>query len=135
MKRSRLVITFILLLILVGVIIGLTQWYKPHRKVEGEQGIVISADSLIAAYDDDEAAADAIYLNKTIAVHGTVAKVDKNQDGQPTVLFASTDPLASVFCTMRDKDAVVNSGKTVVIKGFCSGHTTDVMLTDCIPVK
>ena len=135
MKRSRLLLLIVLLLIIVGAVIGLTQWYKPHRSAEGGEGIVMSTDSLIAMYNANEHAADSLLLNKLIQVQGTVAQVDTNNDGQTTVLFASTDALSSVFCTMRDKGVKVDSGKVAVIKGFCSGHTMDVLLTDCVLVK
>jgi hypothetical protein len=132
MKLRRIILLLIGLAFLVGGITIYYIWNKPARKVENEKGLVISSDSLIAEYNRDEKAADTKYLNKTIQVNGTVIKVDKNQDGQTTVLFNSTDPMSSVFCTMRDKGAKVDSGKVVTLKGICSGHTSDVLLTDCI---
>jgi hypothetical protein len=136
MKRTGRIILLILgICLLIGGIAVYYEWNKPKRTVESEKGIVISADSIIAIYNADEKAADAKYLNKAIQVQGTVAKVEKNQDGQTTVLFASADPMSSVFCTMRDKDPGVATGSVVTVKGFCSGHTMDVLLTDCIVVK
>lgn len=132
MKLGRIIILVVGIALLVGGISIYYIWNKPARKVEDEKGLVISSDSLIAEYNRDEKAADAKYLNKTVQVSGAVAKVDKNQDGQTTVLFNSADPMSTVFCTMRDKGAMVDSGKTVTLKGICSGHTTDVLLTDCI---
>lgn len=135
MKRSRLILLIVGILIVIGGIVGYMMWNKPPRSAEDEKGIAISTDSLIAEYARDEKAADAKYLNKAIAVRGTVAKVEKNQDGQTTVLMASADPMSSVFCTMRDKGAALDSGATVTLKGFCSGHTMDVLITDCIEAK
>jgi hypothetical protein len=134
-KTSRIILLVLGIGLLIGGITAYYLWNKPQRTVEGEKGIVITADSLIAIYNADEKAADAKYLNKAIQVQGTVAKVEKNQDGQTTVLFASADPMSSVFCTMRDKDANVSAGSVITLKGFCSGHTMDVLLTDCIVVK
>ncbi len=135
MKRSRLVLLIVGMLLLIGGVSALFVWNKPHRKAESEEGIAISADVLLTAYNADEKAADAKYLNKTIAVSGTASKVDKNQDGQTTVLLKTFDPMSGVFCTLRDKGASVESGKAVTLKGFCSGHAMDVLLTDCIIVK
>jgi hypothetical protein len=135
MKAGRIILIIVGVALLVGGITIYYIWNKPGRKAENEKGMAISSDSLISAYNADEKAADAKYLNKAIVVTGMVAKVDKNQDGQTTVLFNSADPMSSVFCTMRDKGATVDSGKAVTLKGFCSGHTTDVLITDCIPVK
>jgi hypothetical protein len=135
MKRFKIMLLVAGLLLIFGSIAVWVIWNKPHRKAEGEQGITMSADSLIAVYNADEHAADTKYLNKTLQVRGVIAKTDTNSDGQTTVLFASADPLSSVFCTMRDKGDKVDSGRVAVIKGFCSGHTSDVLLTDCIIVK
>ena len=136
MKRSRLVLLVVGILLMIVGVGGLFIWNKPHRKAEDERGLAISADSLLAAYAANEQTADARFLNKTIELRGTVVKVDTNQAGQTTVLFASADPLSTVFCTMRDKgDRPADSGQVAVVKGFCSGHTTDVLLTDCISVR
>ncbi len=134
MSRSRIVLLIVSILLIIGGISAMMLWNKPHRTAEAEEGIAISADSLITAYAGNEKAADAKYLNQTIAVRGMVVKVEKNQDGQTTVLYASADPLSSVFCTLRDKGASIDSGRIATLKGFCSGHTTDVLLTDCIVV-
>jgi hypothetical protein len=135
MTRSRLLLLIIGMIFLIGAVTYMFVWNKPHRDVASEKGIAISADAIVAEYNADEKAADAKYLNKTIEVKGTVAKVEKNQDGQATVLFASADPMSSVFCTMRDKEVSLESGATVTVKGICSGHTMDVLLTDCVLMK
>jgi hypothetical protein len=135
MKRSRLLLLIVGMILLVGAVAYLFVWNKPHRDVASEKGIDISADAIVAEYNADEKAADAKYLNKPIQVKGSIAKVEKNQDGQTTVLFASADPMSSVFCTMRDKEVSLDSGATATVKGICSGHTMDVLLTDCVLVK
>lgn len=136
MNLKRILLIAVGLGFLVGGITAYILWNKPHRDVESEKGIAITADALVAAYNADEKAADAQYLNKAIEVSGTVAKAENNQDGQTTVLFASSDAMTSVFCTMRDKGVSVNNGAAIVIKGICTGHTlTDVTLTDCVVVK
>jgi len=134
-KRLRLVLTLILLLLVIGLLVGLSQWYKPHRSAASEKGISINPDSLVAFYSADEKAGDAKYLNKPLQVKGMIAKVDTNASGQTTVLFNSADPMSSVFCTMQEKGLKLEVGKEAEIKGFCSGHTTDVLLTDCVIVK
>jgi hypothetical protein len=135
MKRGQIILLIIVLLLVGGGITAYKMWNKPHATVEDQEAIAISTDSLVAEYNANEKAADAKYLTKAIAVKGEVYKVEKNQDGQTTVLFNSVDPMSSVFCTMRDKGEKVDSGAVVTLKGFCSGHTTDVLLTDCIVVK
>ena len=133
-KKLFIIIGILLVAAFFAGMYGLSEWFKPHQKIENKQGLVISADSLINFYNEDEAAANARFLDKAIEVRGTVAKVGVNSDGQTTVLLASSDPLTSVFCTLRDKGIKVDEGKEIVIKGFCSGKTLDVLLTDCVIV-
>jgi len=123
----------LLVLVLIGVVTGLYMWNKPHTKVENAKGVAISADSLTSVFSANEAAANTQYLNKALVVSGVVAEVDKNQDGGIMVVLGTSDPMAAVQCTMREKGVVVNKGQKVTIKGFCSGNgITGVSITDCV---
>ncbi len=123
----------ILLLALIGAGAVYYVWNKPHRDVNKEKGIVVSADSLSKLYNGNEKAADSAFLNKAIEVSGTVVKIDSNSDGGIMVILETHDPLAEVQCAMRDKGTVVAAGQKVVVKGFCSGLIfTNVSLTDCV---
>lgn len=133
--KGRALALLVLVVIVVGALFGLREWFKPRRSVADEQAIQMSADSLLAKYSDNETLADSLYLNKAIEVKGKVQAVDTNSDGKTTVLFDSQNPMSSVFCTLREKGIKVQAGTEVAIKGFCSGLTTDVVLTDCVLIK
>jgi len=127
--------TLILLALLaaIGVCTGVYMWNKPHKKAEDATGIAIDARALAKEYAADEKAADAKYLNRVIEVNGTIADVEKNQEGGIMAILATDDAATGVQCAMREKGANVNKGGTVVLKGFCSGNgITGVSLTDCI---
>ena len=129
---GKKILLTILALVLIGVCTGMYLWNKPHKKVEGAQGIVIDAKVLAREYSADEKAADAKYLNKAIEVSGTLMEIEKNQDGGSMFILQTDDPAAGVQCAMRDKKLEIKKGH-VVIKGFCSGNgITGVSLTDCI---
>ena len=130
MKRILIVLG---VLIVIGAIAGYMLWHKPHPKVENEKGIVIAASALHKAFSDNEKMADSLYLNKALEISGTIAEVKDNQDHRTTVLFQTDDPMGGVFCTMRDSGVVIEKGKIVKVKGFCSGMTlTDVNMTECV---
>jgi len=134
MKRNTLLYS-LLGLVLCAAVIALAMWYKPHRKVEYEQGIAVTAETLFREYAGDEKAADERYLNKTIAVTGTVAELDTNQDGQIVVVLSTGDPAGGIACTLRDKTGVRMREQDVIrLKGICSGRLADVILTDCISI-
>jgi hypothetical protein len=128
---------WLLILVLVGVIVGVSvavvMWNKAPDKVESSKGIPLTATQLCTEFGADEAAANQKYLNKALEVTGTVSEVSQNQDGIPVVILQGDDPSMNVQCSMREKDVSVVVGKTITIKGFCSGSTMfDVLLTDCI---
>ena len=127
-----------ILLAVIGAIIaiaitGFVIWNKPHEKVESVKGVVVPADKLVKAYIEDEKAANALYLNKALQVTGVVSEIDQNQDGGQMVVLETGDPIAAVQCTLREKNIKLEKGKTITLKGFCTGNSiTGVTLTDCI---
>ncbi len=132
-KKLRIIIIALVLLGGGGYGAWWYVWNKPHAKVEDAKGIEVTAQALAKEYTADEKAADAKYLNKAIQVSGTVAETEKNQDGGLMVILQTEDPTAGIQCTMREKNATVNKGQNLTIKGFCSGNgITGVSLTDCI---
>src|SRR3954470_23254017 len=132
-KKWPFVLMFVGALALIGACIGIYLWNKPPAKVEDSKGIRISAAELCKQFGANETAANQKYLNKAVEVTGVVGEISKNQDGATAVILQSGDPDAGVQCTMREKNVTLDSGKTVTLKGFCSGNTMfDVLLTDCI---
>lgn len=121
----------VLILVLAGAAIGFYQWNKPHRSVDNEKAIRADAASLFNEFSTDEQAANQKYLNKVIEVSGTIAHIDQNQDKQRYLVLQTEDALYGVMCTMRDNNWTANAGDQVSVKGFCSGFTGDVKLTDC----
>jgi hypothetical protein len=125
--------------LLYGVVIGMITggavvyyvFHKPHRDISDEKCITISAGDLFKAYNANEKKGDTLYLNKPLEVTGVVAEVKENQEHKTTILFQTDDPMSGVFCTMADSAVKVEIGKTVCIKGYCSGFISDVKITGC----
>ncbi len=120
---------------LVALAIGFYLWNKPPETVEGNEGINTTAASIISAFEQDEQVATKKYLSQVVSVQGTVAEISYDQDSSVVLLLYGTDPLNGVQCTMKDKNIAVKIGSPITIKGFCSGYTTVVLLTDCIIEK
>ncbi len=70
-----------------------------------------------------------------IEVTGTATEVKQNQEGNTTVLLSSNDPIAGVFCTLKQNSAQINIGSAVTIKGICSGMLSDVRIREAIIIK
>jgi hypothetical protein len=106
---------------------------RPHVKVEDQTSLSVTSADLGAAYLNDEAVANAHYLNKALEVSGSISGIDHNQDGGSMVLLSTGSPDAMVQCTMRDVTAALPRGASVKLKGFCTGsNLSGVTLTDCI---
>lgn len=132
-KTGRTILLVLLAGLIIAAAIGYREWTKPRTRAEDVKGIAITAVDLGKAYSADEQKANGKYLNKVIEVNGTISEVDKNQDGGIVILLTSNDPDIPVQCTMREKNVAVEKGKTVTVKGFCSGSSiTGILLTDCI---
>ena len=132
-SRSRPLLAIVLIVIAAGV--GIWAYTnKPNRTVANEKGIEISAAQLVKEYQASEPDANSKYLDKTVQVTGTISEVSKNQDGKPTILLSSEDPMTGVFCTLKD-EANLTVGFTVTIKGFCSGILSDVRIREAVVVR
>lgn len=126
-------IGFLLLIAVViagGIFIYL--WNKPPETVDGKKAIALTSVNLSRVFQDNEKTGNDMYLNKVIAVSGTIAEVSKNQDGKTVLLLSGDDPLSGVQCTMRDNKGNFEVGKPVTVKGFCNGYTVVVLLSDCV---
>ncbi|MCY7422773.1 MAG: OB-fold putative lipoprotein [Chitinophagaceae bacterium] len=134
-KGFKITVLILSLIILVGGTIAYRMWNKPNRDVAKEKGIEITAAQLVTEFQQNEAAANAKYLNKPIQVSGTVSNVAANQEGITTVLLSSNDAMTGVFCTLKENNPNIKTGTPVVIKGICNGMLSDVRLGEAIMVK
>lgn len=129
MKKIGLML-LIVLLVAGGVFVYM--WNKAPDTVDGKQAIAMTSTILSRVFQDNEQTGNTMYLNKVIAVSGTIAEVSKNQDGKTVLLLSGDDPLSGVQCTMRDNKGTFEPGKAVTVKGFCNGYTVVVLLSDCV---
>lgn len=100
------------------------------RNVNDEKAIAISAVELVYAYNNNEAEANAKYLNKALVVEGIVKEVSQNQEGNTTITIDGANDFSAVFCTLKEVNNTVEVNKKVNIKGVCIGFTSDVVITD-----
>ena len=95
--------------------------------------IAIDATTLVKSFQDDEANANKLYLDKVLLIKGAVGSSSKTQAGENTVTLSSADPFSGVMATLdTTKSNILNIGDTIVIKGFCKGFLSDVVITNAI---
>ena len=127
----------IVLLILIAGGVGTVAylWNKPAPKAENQDALKIEAKTLFDTYIQNDKHADSLYLGKWLEVSGNVQSVDTNQDGQKILILETGDMMQAVMCVMRDKNATGEKGKTVIVRGKCTGMVNDVVINDCILIE
>lgn len=121
------------LLVIVAILIS--YWYvfnKPHRSVEDEVSIPVTASQIFSDYNNNESQANALYLDKAISVTGEITEIKKNQENKMVLILKSGDPIFGVACTLKESSDKLKTGNQVTIKGICTGFASDVVLRDCI---
>lgn len=121
---------------LLGGVYAYMQFNKEHRDVKGEEAALqITAVDLFNAYVEDEKSANSLYLDKVMAITGTVIEVDTDN---LMVVLETNDDFGTVnaqFDSLSDLENIAVS-QEVVIKGRCTGgDDLGVVVTQCSILK
>ena len=109
--------------------------YSKNRKFDMEhaESMNIKADELVKAFQENEANANKLYLDKVLLINGVVGATAKTQAGETSVTLSSSDPFSGVMATLDSTvTSQVNVGDTIEIKGFCKGFLSDVVITNAL---
>lgn len=136
-KNLPYLLVFLVLVIAIVGYYGYSEYNRPHKDTEALQvQEKIEATAIIAAFENDETAANTKYLNKVIQVTGAVISAEADKDGVITVYLSDGVSMASVSCALeKNKNYTLETfkkGNTVVITGLCNGYLTDVIMNRCI---
>ena len=133
-KRTfRIIGLLCLLFVLVGAGIGYRLYNKPHRSAATETAMVVSAATLAAEYEKNEAVSNRKYLGQLLQVSGSVSDVSVNQQHKTVIILTGSD-MSGVQCSLLEEAPAIKKGDAVTIKGFCAGFLTDVILDRCVLV-
>lgn len=118
--------------VVVCTIIGLLwQLNKSHRNIQDEQVVAtINAQQLFNSFQNNEEQANQLYLDKTIAVSGTVRELGKDPEGLPYLVLDTEDDIFGVNVYFDEVTATqdVMVDQEVKIKGQCTGLALDVTI-------
>jgi len=120
--------------LLASALIGYLMFFKEHRDIAAENAdFTITADELYAAYEADEKASNAKYLDKVIQISGKVVETKQNKEGlHKAVLEAKDAMIGGISVTMaKDKNQPLIKGENVTLKCRCTGKLMDVVLLNC----
>jgi hypothetical protein len=107
-----------------------TRKVKDLRHVNAQ--VRMKAPELLAEFGKDETGANALYLDKIIAVNGKVREVEKDDQGHFTVILGEEGSMSSVRCSMdsvhQDEIIDLTAGSIITMKGACTGFNADELL-------
>jgi hypothetical protein len=131
---KKLIPVIIIIAAIIGGTVAYRMYNKPHRDIASEDAAFsLTADALFDAFEEDEAAANALYLDKVVEVTGDVAEVTDNSAGQAVIIITAANAmLGGVSATMQETGIVnISEGETVTVKCRCTGFLMDVILVNC----
>jgi hypothetical protein len=139
MRSWKKIVTAMVILALAAAGYGWYLYQKAPPDIRKEKGgIEITSVDLLKAFQENETAANAKYVDKVLIVSGTVTGIQTDSSGQATVSLQTNDMLAAVTCSFyQDAEGVkkITTGSAVRIKGVCTGMLTDVVLNKCSLVE
>ncbi len=91
-----------------------------------------NASELYEFYQADEAAGNLKLIGKIIEVEGTIAEVSTDENGSSVVMLRDPGAFGGVMCTMDGRVEGLEIGKTVIIRGMCTGFLFDVVMNKCM---
>lgn len=136
--KKYIIIIFVIIVLGSGIF-AYFYWNKPHRDPSKEQGLKISAEQIFSEYEADELTSNEKYLNKTLEIEGHLIDAGANQDGEPTAMLDTGNPMFGVQITFNRKEKTKLSeltiGDKITVKGICTGYLSDVIVTDAVIVS
>ena len=134
----KILLGVVVFIALAGIGAALYLFNMQHKNLgKAKPDFVIAAIDLQKAFEDNESAATAKFVNKVIEVRGSIESVKPGEGNILNVTLKTGSDLSSVICTFaRDADpSKLNAGNQVTIRGECSGFLMDVLLNDCSLIK
>lgn len=133
--NMRKIVIGIILIGLAACVVIYTMYNKPHRDPSSEKSIPVSSIELFRSFEENEAQANQLYLDKVLEISGKITEITANQDLMPIIVLETENMVFGIRCTMTHSEAKVQVGESVTIKGICTGYLSDVIITNAILVN
>lgn len=129
MKKKYIVLISLAVIIIVGVSVGLSMYFKPHKNfATSKADFVLNPKQLYTEFDSNEADATKKYVtgDKTCQVSGYVTEINKEADSTITIVLADSVASAGILnCsfmkTENENLSKIKKTDKITIKGQCTG--------------
>ena len=139
--KIKYAIFIVLGLVLIGVVVGLKMFFKPHadiNKLKAE--LKVEASAILGEFQKDENAATAKYSEKVLEISGKL--VTKNKLPNGTDLLVLEDEMQGISCQLDSVWSAANqaiiqkleTGNPVTVKGVCKGYLMEIKVSPAIVV-
>jgi hypothetical protein len=128
----------VLVLALLGGVFAYMQFNKEHRDINAEEATEkVTAIDLFQSYVDDEAGANAKFLDKVVEISGVIVEISA-EAGSEFVVLQSNDDFFGVNVYFDDVAQLngLEVGANVKVKGHCTGgDSMGVVIAHCSVIK
>jgi RecG-like helicase len=134
----KIVLAVVSVIAVAGVLFGLYMYnLKPRDLKKVKPDFILTAPDLFKAFESDENAATAKYVNNIVEVSGTIQSVKPGEKNALTISLNSGNDISSVICTLQGNTEPnkFTTGEQITIRGKCSGFLMDVLLNNCVVVQ
>lgn len=134
--KIALFVVFFIAIAGIGVALYLyNMQHKDLQKVKPDY--VMTSSELQKAFEDNEAASVARYVNKIIEVSGIIESVKPGSENSLSISLKTGSDLSAVICTFPKvpDPSIYKTGEQVTIRGECSGFLMDVLLNNCTQIR
>lgn len=123
-------------LAIIAIAAGLYGYREYTRKNKNlsyvKANFKIQVNALIKEFEENEKMANKKFIDKIIAVSGTIKDVIKDDKGYYSIVLGGDENMSTVRCTMNTIDqgevGLLKTGSEIMIKGACTGFNADDLL-------
>jgi hypothetical protein len=139
MKTYVKIALFFVSFIALSAILAALYFYnlKSTDMAKAKPDYIVTASALQKAFEDDETAASARYINKILEVTGKIAAVKPGENNVVSISLVTESDLSSVICTFPavGDPSGFRIGDEIILRGECSGFLMDVLLNNCAVIR
>ena len=133
----------ILFILVIGTIasIAFYMWNKPHKDIAAaKEDFILTSTDFYKEYVANETTANTKYLDKVIAVEGTISAIELENADEPTVALTTGTADMTVSCGFKkellNEIKKLKQNDKIKIKGKCDGMGMfGVVITQCSLIK
>jgi tRNA_anti-like len=130
MQRRTITILIIIGALLLSFMYGWIEYHRESKSLNNVEAAFSSdAAQLISEFESNNAAAEKKYSGRVLEVNGNIKQVEKDSDGNYTLVLGAASGMSAVRCSMdstiNDELLNIKDGDHVTVRGNFTGYQKD----------